>query len=41
LGRYRNEYVTDATGQALSFPTAYDAEQWIERQWLGAIGIQA
>lgn len=35
----RNRYVTDPEGEVLTFPTGYDAEQWLERQWAQAHGI--
>jgi hypothetical protein len=36
---HRNRYVTDDAGDVITFPTAYDAEQWLERQWVTAHGI--
>lgn len=48
-GRYRgqsliwdersNRYATDQAGEVITFPTPYDAEQWLERQWANAHGI--
>jgi hypothetical protein len=48
-GRYRgqsliwdecgNRYVTDRTGEVVTFPTPHDAERWLERKWAKAHGI--
>jgi hypothetical protein len=34
----RNAFVGSA-GEILAFASAYDAEQWLERQWLASVGI--
>jgi len=36
---YRPGFVSDAAGDVITFPTPYDAEQWLERQWAKAHGI--
>jgi hypothetical protein len=36
-----NAYLTDADGEVLTFPTPYDAQRWLEQQWIPAVGISA
>lgn len=34
-----NAYLTDSSGDVLTFATAHDAQAWLNRQWLLAQGI--